>query len=138
MNRIEFQLLAEIRLKEAEALLAARLWDGAYYLAGYAVECGLKACIAKRTLAEDFPPGKDIIAKIYSHSFEELIQVAGLKPARDATSAAEPLFDANWKTAVKWKEDARYRRWSQVEAERLFRAVSDTPHGVLTWLRTHF
>jgi HEPN domain-containing protein len=56
MNRTEFQSLAEVRIREAKALLDAGLWDGAYYLAGYAVECALKACIAKRTRAEDFPP----------------------------------------------------------------------------------
>ena len=49
MNRGDLQLLANIRLDEAKALLAASLPAGAYYLAGYAVECGLKACIAKLT-----------------------------------------------------------------------------------------
>ena len=47
MNRLEFQQLAEVRVREAEALLAVGLWDGAYYLAGYAVECALKACILR-------------------------------------------------------------------------------------------
>src|SRR5204863_304605 len=55
VNRTEFQQLAEVRIKEAEALLAAGLWDGAYYLAGYAVECGLNACIANLFKAETFP-----------------------------------------------------------------------------------
>jgi hypothetical protein len=45
MNRAELQQLAEDRRLDAEALLAAQRWAGAYYLAGYAVECGLKACI---------------------------------------------------------------------------------------------
>ena len=38
MNRKDFQELSRIRLKEAKALLDLGLWDGAYYLAGYAVE----------------------------------------------------------------------------------------------------
>src|SRR5207248_2168644 len=38
MTRTQFQELAEVRIAEAAALLAAGLWDGAYYLAGYAVE----------------------------------------------------------------------------------------------------
>ena len=46
VNRWEFRELATLRLAEAKALLDAGLPDGAYYLAGYAVECGLKACIA--------------------------------------------------------------------------------------------
>jgi hypothetical protein len=58
MNRTDFQQLAELRLREAEALLAAGLPDGAYHLAGYSVECALKACIAKRTQLHDFPEKK--------------------------------------------------------------------------------
>lgn len=49
MFRKDFQDLAMVRVREAEMLLAAGLFDGAYYLAGLAVECALKACIAKAT-----------------------------------------------------------------------------------------
>ncbi len=45
MNLVELRQLAEDRLRDAAALLAAGQFSGAYYLAGYAVECGLKACI---------------------------------------------------------------------------------------------
>jgi hypothetical protein len=41
MNRIDFQKIAELRLGESKALLAAGFPDGAYYLSGYAVECDL-------------------------------------------------------------------------------------------------
>jgi HEPN domain-containing protein len=47
VNRNGLQDLSKVRLKEATALLNLRMYDGAYYLAGYAVECALKACIAK-------------------------------------------------------------------------------------------
>jgi hypothetical protein len=47
MNRAELQRLAKERISDAKVLLAARHWSAAYYLAGYAVECALKACIAK-------------------------------------------------------------------------------------------
>lgn len=55
MNRIEWQRIAEERARDAEALLAAGQWSGAYYLAGYAVECGLKACIARQIGQHEFP-----------------------------------------------------------------------------------
>jgi len=48
VNRAELRQLAEDRILDAEHLLAAGRWSGAYYLAGYAVECGLKACIMAR------------------------------------------------------------------------------------------
>lgn len=49
VDRQDLQELSRVRLKEATALLKLGLFDGAYYLAGYAVECALKACIAKAT-----------------------------------------------------------------------------------------
>jgi len=64
-------------VKVAEALLNAGQWSGAYYLAGYAVECGLKACIAKLTNEHDFPD-KDVVNKSYSHKINVLLEVAEL------------------------------------------------------------
>jgi len=40
VDRRDLQELSKVRLKEARALLDFGLYDGAYYLAGYAVECG--------------------------------------------------------------------------------------------------
>jgi hypothetical protein len=47
MDRKDLQSLSRWRLLEARALLRAGLPNGAYYLAGYSIECALKACIAK-------------------------------------------------------------------------------------------
>ena len=58
VDRKELQDLSKIRLREAAALLQLGLFDGAFYLAGYAVECGLKACIAKGTRRGEFPDKK--------------------------------------------------------------------------------
>jgi len=55
MNRLDLQQLAWERSGDAQELLAAGRWSGAYYLCGYAVECGLKACIAKLSRLHDFP-----------------------------------------------------------------------------------
>jgi len=53
-------MLSRIRLQEAKALLSLDFDDGAYYLAGYAVECALKACIAKETRRHEFPDRKEL------------------------------------------------------------------------------
>lgn len=55
LNRYDLQRLADLRAAEARLLLDNGYWSGAYYLAGYAVECGLKACIARRVREFDFP-----------------------------------------------------------------------------------
>jgi hypothetical protein len=66
--RRDFKALADLRAEEAGILLAERKTQGAYYLAGYAVECALKACIAKKTKRFEFPPKKAYVEKAYSHS----------------------------------------------------------------------
>lgn len=80
-----------MRLKEANALLAAGFPDGAYYLAGYAVECALKACIAKATQRYDFPD-KDSANASYTHNLEKLITVAKLGEKRLERARADPLL----------------------------------------------
>src|SRR5579862_2473206 len=59
VNRTDFQELAEVHLQNAEALLKARLYAGAYYMSGYVIECALKACICRRTKQFDFYPRPD-------------------------------------------------------------------------------
>ncbi len=137
MNRAEFQQLAEVRIKEAEALLAAGLWDGAYYLAGYAVECALKACIAKLTRADDFPPRET--RDYYTHDLGTLLKTAGLRATRDAEAAVNPRFYAFWTAVTKWNEQARYGTGrTQAVAEELFQVITDPTDGVLQWVRRHW
>jgi len=63
-TRKDFQRLAELRAKEAATLAKTGNQQGAYYLAGFAVECALKACIAKKTRRHDFPADKDYASKV--------------------------------------------------------------------------
>jgi HEPN domain-containing protein len=92
MDRKDLRALSRVRLSEARALLKAGLPDGAYYLAGYAVECGLKACIAKETQRYEFPEKKRADAS-YTHSLKELVRVAELRDGLQAAKDADPLFE---------------------------------------------
>src|SRR5206468_7226037 len=108
VNRLELRQLAEDRIADAAILLAAGRWSGAYYLAGYALECGLKACIAKLTNQDDFPRDRKFVEECYTHSLERLLKAAGLKPALDADASTNPAFSANWGVAKDWQETSRY------------------------------
>ena len=79
VNRKDLQFLARKRLTEANALLAAGHPDRAYYLAGYAVECALKA-LPRGTQRYDFPDKKSVDAS-YTHTLNHLIKVANLELA---------------------------------------------------------
>ncbi len=136
MNRIQLQDLAEERVRDAEALIAAGQWSGAYYLAGYAIECGLKACIAKLTNQHDYP-NKDLAQKCYTHKIETLVEVAGLDLQRKKDAAANPALGSNWLVVKDWDERARYQRWTEPQARKLVSAVTDATNGVLPWIRVH-
>ena len=136
MNRSEFQTLAEVRIREAKALLDAQLWDGAYYLAGYAVECALKACVLARVertgiIFED----RKFSDKCWTHDLGDLLKYAGLEMTHEADTATHPQFGLFWSVAIEWNETSRYRRTSQSDAENLYVAIADPTDGVLRWIR---
>ena len=137
MNRTQLQQLAEERVRDAAALLNAGQWSGAYYLAGYAIECGLKACIAKLTSQHDYP-NKDLAQRCYTHKIEALVEVAGLELQRKTDAGANPALGTHWLVVKDWDEKARYQQWTELQARKLFTAVSDATNGVLQWIRVHW
>ena len=54
-TRKELQGLVNLRLREADALLAVGLYDGCVYLCGYVVEVALKARICATLGIDDYP-----------------------------------------------------------------------------------
>src|ERR1700722_6908157 len=103
MDRRDLQRLTRIRLREAKTLTRLGLHDGAYYLAGYAVECALKACIAKATRRHEFPDRKKAESS-YKHDLSELVRVANLDDARKGESERDPRFRGNWEVVESWSE----------------------------------
>ncbi|MBI3467426.1 MAG: hypothetical protein HY000_30830 [Planctomycetes bacterium] len=139
MNRADFRQLAEDRVLDADALLAAGRWSGAYYLAGYAVECGLKACIlgyieSSGIIFED----KKFAERCWTHDIEQLFVSANLKVARDLAVAANPHFGNNWIVVKAWNESDRYYQKTEAEARSLFAAVTDQVNGMLPWIKVYW
>src|SRR5215467_363676 len=94
VTRREFQRLAELRANEASILAQRGKQQGAYYLAGYAVECALKACIAKQTRRNEFPPKPDYVRKAYTHDLIELLRLAGLDKQLEADMKLNAVLPA--------------------------------------------
>ena len=134
MNRANLQQLAEKRLLESRALLAAGFPDGAYYLAGYAVECALKACIAKRTREYDFPE-KKLVNESHTHDLGKLLQLAELKIDLEVLVKADAMMQAKLDTIQDWSEASRYDTKTAQEASDLLDAVEDQTGGLLPWIR---
>jgi len=138
MNRKNFQDLSRTRIREASALLKSSHYSGAYYLAGYAVECALKACIAKETARFDFPPDRRRTEEIYKHSAPELLKAASLQSFLKAAADLDPKLRSNWKIVGDWSEQSRYRNFSRVDAEGMIEAVANRNHGVLPWIKQYW
>lgn len=133
MNRSDLQRLAQQRLREAKALLKLRHFSGSYYLAGYSVECGLKACIAKQVRRYEFPD-RERTKDSYTHDLRKLVKLANLEPQRIERASMDPAFSANWDLVAKWSEESRYEFWTQQDAEALIKAIMVRQHGVMPWL----
>ena len=85
MNRADFQTLSNRRVAEARVLLDAGEYTGSRYIMGYAIECALKACIAKNVKRFDFPPRES--ASLYVHKLEDLFKHAQLRVTLGGYSA---------------------------------------------------
>jgi HEPN domain-containing protein len=138
MNRLTFQRLAEERIADAKALLQARRFPAAYYMAGYSVECALKACICRRTERDDFPR-KDA-RELYSHNLGQLAleidKVPGIAWAKELDTREQ--LKRNLAVVRDWREDTRYDFRAEDETLELIAAIEDMPDGVLTCLRKHW
>ncbi|MCP4700964.1 MAG: hypothetical protein GY862_29530 [Gammaproteobacteria bacterium] len=139
MNRTEFQQLSDERIEDARALLAASRWSGAYYLAGYALECALKSCVlvyVVRTgiIFED----KKFAEKCWTHNLETLVKQANLTTERGLAIAKNAQLGSNWLTAKDWSETVRYRLSTQQQAENLFDAITNSTDGVLQWVKNRW
>lgn len=137
VNRRDLQALSRTRLTEARTLLASGHSDGAYYLAGYAIECALKACIARGTMRHDFPDRKRVDAS-HTHSLRELVRVANLEAMLYAAEAQDRAFSDNWEVVQQWSEQSRYLRTDSLKARKLVDAISNRRHGVMRWLTQYW
>ena len=135
MNRAQLQLLATIRIKEASVLYKSRCFAGAYYLSGYAVECALKACIAKQTRKHDFPNRK-LVLDSWVHDLEKLARTAGVWAKLSKDMQSNKALEVNWATVKDWSEDSRYKPVvTNPVARDLLAAIESKRDGVLTWIK---
>jgi HEPN domain-containing protein len=142
VDRKQLQRLAKIRLQDARALLGRKRWSGAYYLCGYAVECGLKACLL-RHLGESAAVFGDQtylkrLADCWTHDLVKLVNLAGLDADLGAARGANPTLEVFWGAVKDWKETSRYEEKTEAEARALYEGVSNKPDGVFRWIQSRW
>ncbi len=98
---------------DAWSLLKAKRYNGAVYLAGYAIECHLKYCYCARK-GEVYLP-----ASCETHSWDYLVEAAGL--STDLRTAPKILavysaLDDQWGSSLRY----RMKPYPQKDALRLY------------------
>jgi hypothetical protein len=137
LTKSDLEKLAQVRLDDALLLLQAGRSSSAYYLAGYALELALKACISK-LIQPNVIPDKGFINAIYTHKLYSLLSTAGLLPQFNSDVKADPQFAAYWAIASKWSEESRYELWDPMSAAALLEAIYEQNHGVFQWVKRHW
>ena len=137
MYRRDFQRLALERIADSRALLAANRFGAAYYLAGYAAECALKACIARQTEKHAFPPRN--ARELYDHDIERLVRLAGLESLLVNMKNSDHDFEINWYAIKEWKSELRYALdIPENIAADLITALTTPKHGVMAWIKRYW
>jgi hypothetical protein len=129
--------LAEAKAWDSLLLFEHGRHSNAYYLAGYAIEIGLKAIIAGEFRSDTFPD-KGFVGKIFVHNLEALVGLAGLATELRQRRQSNPRFDSNWAIAANWTEEARYEVTDSMRAAAMLDAVLNEEDGLLPWLKTHW
>lgn len=125
IDKIELRKLARARLKDAEALLKARRYNGAIYLGGYSVELALKSRICKTLKWKGFPQTRSEFQNYLSfktHNLEVLLLLSGIEDKIKLKHLAE------WSAVSSWDPEARYNPIGSVtktKAEIFLEAVNE-------------
>ena len=106
LKRQELRKIAQARLRDAEVLLRAKRYDGAFYLCGYALEVALKARVCTSLRWHEFPATAGEFQGLTSfktHDLDILLLLSGREQQVRSKHATD------WAVVVEWDPEARYR-----------------------------
>lgn len=116
-------------------LLDSKLWTGAYYLTGLAVECALKSCLAGTVQQYDFPD-KKFVLQMYVHDLEQLFRLNGALWAQlETDTKMDRNLAVNWTIVKDWDDDKRYDVVDELAAKGLYSAATEPNCGIVEWIR---
>lgn len=101
----DLRAIAKARLRDAQVLLRAKRFDGAFYLCGYSVELALKSRICRTLKWSGFPQtGQEFsgLQSVKSHDLEVLLRFSGIEDRikRKCLSEWSVVLDWNTRQAV--------------------------------------
>jgi hypothetical protein len=102
----ELRAIARARFRDADVLLRAKRFDGAWYLCGYAVELALKARICRTLKWPGFPGSRhefEGLQLVKAHDLDILLQFSGIADRVKTKHMAE------WSVVRLWNPEKRYQ-----------------------------
>ena len=106
ISAIDLRSIARARLRDAQILLQAKRFDGAFYLCGYAVEVALNARICRTLKWSGFPDAAQDFRGLQSletHDLEILLRLSGVEARVKTRHLAE------WSAVLDWNPEKRYQ-----------------------------
>lgn len=98
--------IARARIRDAEALLHSKRFDGAVYLCGYVVEIALKVRICKTLKWTEWPSSRSDFQKYQTfrtHDFDTLIHLSGIE------AKIKKDYSYEWSNVAEWEPGLRYK-----------------------------
>jgi HEPN domain-containing protein len=136
LPRATLQRLALAKVEDARLLFHHKKYSNAYYLYGYGVELGLKACVARQIVAETIPD-RTVLTRFLTHKVAELVGLAGLGQHLEERRR-DRNFDTRWSVVTEWSEESRYEMIDSALATAMHDAVEHPDHGVMKWLSQYW
>ena len=137
LKRTDLRALAQAKIDDAILLFQNGRFSNSYYLSGYTIEIGLKACIAAQVSAETIPD-KAFLNNVLKHQFPGLVALAGLATALKEQQDRDSNFAANWAIVAEWSPDSRYEAKDAAIAQQMLSAVTTENSGVLPWIKAYW
>ena len=104
-------------------------------MAGLAVECALKSCLASEVKQHDFPD-KDFVNAMYVHNLEKLFKLNGaLWVSFQNDMKTDQRLSVNWSTVKDWDDSKRYAILEELEAKAVYDACTEARSGVIEWIK---
>jgi hypothetical protein len=145
----EIKQLAKDRLEDAKILLINKRNDGAFYLAGYAVELVLKAKVCEHLDIDDlFSDNPTSHSKggslgkfreaVKTHDFTLLFNLCGLGKKLNEEKSINMDFYKNYSSLENWNESARYKRGKKEnEVIKIIDFLTEPTKGLLQWIENN-
>ncbi|MBD2753765.1 HEPN domain-containing protein [Spirosoma validum] len=135
---LEFKDIAERRLEEALVLHSAGKYDGAYYLAGYVIECALKAAISTHLNYEIYAGMDGELSNFRTHKLSKLVIFAGF--VKGLAETLDPKLKSAYSYITSqtdgWSEVKRYEpiACSKQKCDSFLESVQI----LMQWIRQHW